>query len=72
MEKEKMNRRKLFDEELKQVTGGNNGAALNECHHPGSYVNWHTGEKCEGPGASLTVCDTCTHWIRPEGPCDLD
>ena len=73
MEKEKMNRRKLIDEELKQVTGGNDTACLCSCHHPGSFVNWHTGEKfCNGAGGSDTSCRLCTHWIRPEGPCDLD
>ena len=63
----------LTDEELKQVTGGNTGTCYYECHHPGSYVNWHTGSKYGDGAAGLTSsCRECTHWIRPEGPCDLD
>ena len=63
----------LTDDELEQVSGGNTGTNYYECHHPGSYVNWHTGSTSgNGAGASDTSCGTCTHWIRPEGPCDLD
>ena len=63
----------LTDEELKQVTGGNRGSNYYECHHPGSFVNWHTGSKHgDGAGGSTASCGECTHWIRPEGPCDLD
>ena len=65
--------KELTDEELAQVTGGNDNACLCSCHHLGSFVNWHTGETfCNGAGASDTSCRACTHWIRPEGPCDLD
>ena len=74
-EVETLNKRlaELTEEELAQVTGGNDGDCLNECHHLGSFVNWHTGEKfCDGAGGSTTSCWECTHWIRPEGPCDLD
>ena len=63
----------LTDEELAQVTGGNDTACLCSCHHLGSYVNWHSGSKFgDGEAGSTSSCKECTHWIRPEGPCDLD
>ena len=63
----------LTEEELAQVSGGNTGTCYYECNHPGSYVNWHTGSKYgDGEAGSTSACKECTHWIRPEGPCDLD
>ena len=63
----------LTDDELEQVSGGNTGTNYYECHHPGSYVNWHTGSKFgDGEAGSTSSCGECTHWRRPEGPCYLD
>ena len=73
VETENKKPRKLTEEELAQVSGGNPGGRYYECHHLGSYVNWHTGLTYgDGAAGSTSSCGECTHWIRPEGPCELD
>lgn len=70
MSKEIKNQFKL-NVELKKVSGGK--IIHGNCHHQGFYINWHTGSPYGNQvGGSTYDCESCTHWIHPDGPCDLD
>lgn len=59
---------------LEKVNGGGvPGTFYGDCHHRGSYVDWHSGSLAGNPfGGSTQDCVNCAHWIRPDGPCELD